>query len=114
MLKNTACRLENIGSSDGKVHVYGLKQSRALTLDLQSDLLAGLSTRMMAPLLRAENISMPMARLNPQFTINGKPYVMATQLMAAIPLIEIGEFIIDLSSHGDQITAATDFLFQGF
>ncbi|MBB5575346.1 hypothetical protein GGD50_003975 [Rhizobium paranaense] len=55
-----------------------------------------------------------MARLNPQFTIAGKPYIMATQLMAAIPRTEIGELITDLSSHGDQITAATDFLFQGF
>ncbi|MDL2400105.1 CcdB family protein [Rhizobium mayense] len=97
-----------------RFHVYGLKQSRALALDLQSDLLERLSTRMMAPLLRAEDVSTPMAKLNPQFTIAGKPYIMATQLMAAIPLTEIGELITDLSSHGDQITAATDFLFQGF
>ncbi len=55
-----------------------------------------------------------MARLNPRFTINGHPYIMATQLMAAIPVSEIGDLIIDLSSHADQITAATDFLFQGF
>ncbi len=57
---------------------------------------------------------MPMARLNPQFTIADKPYIMATQLMAAVPLTEIGELITDLSLRGDQITAATDFLFQGF
>lgn len=57
---------------------------------------------------------MPMARLNPQFTIADKPRIMATQLMAAIPFTEIGELITDLSLHGDQITAATDFLFQGF
>lgn len=55
-----------------------------------------------------------MARLNPRFIINGRPYIMATQLMAAIPFNEIGDLIVDLSSHGDQITAATDFLFQGF
>ncbi|ENN89370.1 hypothetical protein RHSP_67195 [Rhizobium freirei PRF 81] len=97
-----------------RFHVYGVKQNRALALDLQSDLLAGLGTRMMAPLLPGEDVSMPIARLNPQFTINGKPYVMATQFMAAIPLIEIGELITDLSSHGDRITVATDFLFQGF
>jgi toxin CcdB len=97
-----------------RFHVYGLKQSRVLALDLQSDLLERLSTRIMAPLLRAEDVSTPIARLNPQFTIAGETYTMATQLMAAIPLIEIGELVADLSSHGDQITAATDFLFQGF
>lgn len=57
---------------------------------------------------------MPMARLNPQFTIADKPYIMATQLMAAVPLTEIGELIADLSLRGDQITAATDFLFRAF
>ncbi len=57
---------------------------------------------------------MPMARLNPQFTIAGEPYIMATQLTAAISLTEIRELVTDLSPHGDQITAATDFLFQGF
>ncbi|MDK4706147.1 CcdB family protein [Rhizobium sp. CNPSo 4062] len=97
-----------------RFHVYGLKQSRILALDLQSDLLERLRTRMMAPLLRAEEVPMPMARLNPQFTIAGEPYIMATQLMSAISLTEIGELVTDLSSHGDQITAATDFLFQGF
>ncbi|WP_047460872.1 CcdB family protein [Rhizobium rhizogenes] len=97
-----------------RFHVYGLKQSQALALDLQSDLLDRLSTRMMAPLLPIEDVSPPMARLNPRFTINGHPYIMATQLMAAIPVSEIGDLIIDLSSHADQITAATDFLFQGF
>ena len=97
-----------------RFNVYRLKQSRILALDLQSDLLERLSTRMMAPLLRAEEVSKPMARLNPQFTIAGEPYTMAIQLMAAISLIEIGELVADLSPHGDQITAATDFLFQGF
>ncbi|MFJ6328566.1 MULTISPECIES: CcdB family protein [unclassified Rhizobium] len=97
-----------------RFHVYALRQSRTLALDLQSDLLERLKTRMMAPLLRLEDVSMPMARLNPQFTIADKPYIMATQLMAAVPLTEIGELIADLSLRGDQITAATDFLFQGF
>ncbi|WP_113329858.1 MULTISPECIES: CcdB family protein [Rhizobium] len=97
-----------------RFHVYRLKQSRILALDLQSDLLERLNTRMVAPLLRAEEVSMPMARLNPQFTLAGEPYIMATQLMTAISLTEIGELVTDLSPHGDQITAATDFLFQGF
>ncbi|WP_183713599.1 MULTISPECIES: CcdB family protein [unclassified Rhizobium] len=97
-----------------RFRVYGLRQSRTLVLDLQADLLDRLSTRIMAPLLRAEDVLTPIARLNPQFTIADETYIMATQLMAAIPLAEIGELITDLSSHGDQITAATDFLFQGF
>jgi toxin CcdB len=39
---------------------------------------------------------------------------MATQRMASIPLSEIGAEVADLSSRSDDITAALDFLFQGF
>ena len=39
---------------------------------------------------------------------------MATQRMAALPASEIGETVADLTGHADAITAATDFLFQGF
>jgi toxin CcdB len=39
---------------------------------------------------------------------------MATHRLAALPLSEIGPSIADLSARADEITAATDFLFQGF
>lgn len=39
---------------------------------------------------------------------------MATHRMAALALSEIGPSIADLSARADEITAATDFLFQGF
>jgi toxin CcdB len=39
---------------------------------------------------------------------------MATQRMAALPVSEIGETVADLTGQADAITAATDFLFQGF
>lgn len=39
---------------------------------------------------------------------------MATQRMAAVPPSEIGEQVIDLSDKADDITATTNFLFQGF
>jgi toxin CcdB len=34
--------------------------------------------------------------------------------MASLPKRLIGESVLDLSHHSAEITAATDFLFQGF
>ncbi len=55
-----------------------------------------------------------MSRLNPVVVVNGRNYLMSTERMASIPLSEIGAEVADLSSRSDDITAALDFLFQGF
>jgi|EndMetStandDraft_8_1072994.scaffolds.fasta_scaffold1285772_2 toxin CcdB len=97
-----------------RFRVYRLKEHDALAIDLQSDFLDGLPSRVMAPLHNIEGMSWAISRLNPRVTVNGRTYVMATQRMASIPLSEIGAEVADLSSRSDDITAALDFLFQGF
>ncbi|KQV42370.1 pirin [Rhizobium sp. Root73] len=97
-----------------RFRVYRLRQGGALVLDLQADILSDLQTRNVAPLLLPGEISRLIARLNPKFEIGGRPYVMATQFMGVVAVSEIGETVADLTSHADAITAATDFLFQGF
>lgn len=39
---------------------------------------------------------------------------MLTEFLTTIPASALGPSIADLSSRSDEITAATDFLFQGF
>lgn len=93
---------------------YRMTSSHILALNLQADILDDLKTRIIAPLYPVSELSWTMSRLNPRFTINSETYVMATQRMVAVPVHEMGEFVIDLSKHSDAIIAATDFLFQGF
>ncbi|MBB4235247.1 CcdB family protein [Rhizobium esperanzae] len=97
-----------------RFHVYNLTHTGALVLDLQSDLLGELTTRIMAPMLPLEALPKIMRQLNPQFMINDLPYVMATQFTGSISTKEIGGAVADLTSHSDRIIAAVDFLFQGF
>ncbi len=85
-----------------------------LAVDLQSDLLDQLPSRIMAPLIPVSDMPWTMTRLTPRFVIDGQPYVMATHRMASVPTSEIGPMVTDLSHRSDEITAATDFLFQGF
>ena len=68
----------------------------------------------MAPLVHHADVARLIPRLNPRFEIGGDVYVLMTQFIGAVPLKDLGERLIDLSHRSDDITAATDFLFQGF
>jgi toxin CcdB len=83
-------------------------------LDVQSDLTAGLSTRVVIPLLSQDRAPMPAKRLNPLFAIGGASYVMATQFLAAIPASELRDFQGSLERERDAIVNALDMLFFGF
>lgn len=93
--------------------VYRLRSNDQLAVDLQSTTLESLPSRVMAPLYPVREMSWSISRLNPRFSIDDEPYVLATQRMAAIPVAEIGDAILSLGSEADQINAALDFLFLG-
>jgi toxin CcdB len=97
-----------------RFHVYRAQRDDILLLDLQADFLDVLKTRVVAPLVPADDMTWAIGQLNPRFEIAGRLYVMATQRMAAITTAEIGSAVADLSEQHDRIVAATDFLFQGF
>lgn len=83
-------------------------------LDVQSDLLSGLNTRVVVPLLPKASAPFPAQRLNPLFRINGLEVVMATQYMAAVPESELRFCSGSLAEQQDDIAAALDMLFLGF
>ncbi|MBX9469665.1 MAG: CcdB family protein [Rhizobium sp.] len=97
-----------------RFRVHRLKSEDQLVIDLQSDFLHDLPTRVVAPLQPVQTVSWVIACLTPRFEVGGSMYVMATHRLAALPLSEIGPSVADLSARADEITAATDFLFQGF
>lgn len=83
-------------------------------LDVQSDLLSGLNTRVVVPLLPKSAAPSPAQRLNPMFEVEGQELMMATQFMAAIPESELRVGIGSLAEQQDDISAALDILFLGF
>jgi toxin CcdB len=97
-----------------RFHAYRLRSGDALVLAVQSDLLSSLQTCAVVPLLPKGELSPVIARLNPHFEINGCSYTMATQFIGVVSIAELGVDVADLTGHADAITAATDFLFQGF
>ncbi len=83
-------------------------------LDVQSDLLDGLNTRVVVPLMPRDAAPTPARRLNPVFDIDGHAHVMVTQFMAAVPVAILTGPAGDLRTQADEITQAIDMLMQGF
>lgn len=91
-----------------------LGENNALWLDVQSDLVSDLNTRIIVPLLPANTAPKPARRLNPIFEIKGKSYVCVPQFLSAIPVSQLSNVVSNLSVNRDDITAALDMVFQGF
>jgi toxin CcdB len=83
-------------------------------LDVQADILDQLNTRVVVPLLPADEAPPPAARLNPVFDLDGGRFVMVTQYLAAVPLALLKKPEGNLSADHDRIVAALDMVFQGF
>lgn len=87
---------------------------RGLLLDVQSDLLEGLNTRVVVPLMPQGSAPKPARRLNPVFEFEGNPHVMVTQFMSAVPLSILKTPVANLGAQFSEITRAIDMLTQGF
>ena len=58
-----------------KHDVYRLRASPNYVVDCQADILAGLNSRFVVPLLPIDQAPRPAARLNPVFVIDGTAWV---------------------------------------
>lgn len=83
-------------------------------LDVQSDLLDPLATRVVAPLCKPEVLKGRLAeRLNPVFEVEGRKMVMLTPELAGVSRKMLGEPIGNLSGKRSSIIAALDLLITG-
>lgn len=86
-----------------------------LLLDVQTDLLEGLGTRVVIPLAPASAATKraTLQNLTPLCTVEGKDYLIVTPQLAGIAAKELGPAIADLSGDRQTILAALDLLFTG-
>lgn len=83
-------------------------------VNLQSDFLDWLNTRLVAPLVPLVQVPLPAKHLNPVFSLADGQYVLLIQSMAAVRATDLGAAVADLSGERDAITRALDMVFQGF
>ncbi|MDO5691895.1 MAG: CcdB family protein [Pseudomonadota bacterium] len=85
-------------------------------LDVQTDLLSGLDSRVVVPLRSAERfaqVKIP-ERLMPLLDVNGTACLMETPKLAAVPERVLQKPVASLAHDQDRVLAALDFLFQGY
>jgi toxin CcdB len=85
-----------------------------LLMDVQSDLLESLNTRVVVPLrLAAQAKTRAIEALTPKLAVAGKEYVMVTPQLAGVSMRELGAIVDTLSSERAKIIGALDLLITG-
>ena len=84
-------------------------------VDVQSDLLEPLNTRVVVPLTKAPALTKkPVSHLTPEISFSGDRYVLMTPQLAGINRSELGPIAGTLAEERQAILAALDFLLTGF
>ncbi|WP_299752889.1 CcdB family protein [uncultured Tateyamaria sp.] len=94
--------------------VHEMRDTGSLVVDVQSDLLDPLNTRVVVPLIPVGAGLKPARRLNPVFKVTNEDRILATQFLASVHVAEMINAIDSLSDFRDEITSALDMLYQGF
>lgn len=83
-------------------------------LAVQSDLLQGLGTVVVVPLIPAAMLGdLPIRGLYPVFTIDGEKLVMLSAQIAGVSPVVLGERVASLAAHHHEIIGALDILITG-
>jgi toxin CcdB len=90
------------------------KRTIPYLLDVQTDLLNDLSTRVVVPLISVSTMGKAAKHLNPQFSIQRTTVIMSTAELAGVTLKSLGNKVCSLKEHRNEIIAALDFLITGF
>jgi toxin CcdB len=86
-----------------------------LLLDVQSDLLAGMGTRVVIPLVLFSALGeSALTTLTPALTVEGERYAALTPQLAGIAASELGAIVADVSGERSSILAALDLLITGY
>lgn len=83
-------------------------------LDVQSNLLNELGTRLVIPMFHKKAVRKIITRLMPELEFEGKKYVLMTPQMAGVSLKELGEPAGDLSANRAEVLGAIELLVVGF
>lgn len=85
-------------------------------VDVQADLLSDIDSRVVIPLQRIDaGRNESVHRLKPVLEINGQEFVLVTTDLGMVPSRILGIPVGNIEAeHRDTITAAMDFLFQGY
>ena len=83
-------------------------------LDVQADFHNHLSSRIVIPLKTREQLGESISRLYVPLMVSSREYFAVTPFITVVPKGQLGRPIGNVADQSHSITAAIDFLFQGF
>jgi toxin CcdB len=90
------------------------KSAYPYLVDVQSDLLADLQTRVVVPLTKLTAIrKKSIKNLTPVVNVEGVKHLLLIPQLAGISIVELSQPIGDITAHREEIVAALDFLITG-
>lgn len=89
------------------------KKEIPFLLDIQSDLLSALNSRIVVPLIN-KNFIKPIKYLNPILMVENNAVIMSTAELASTPISSLDQKIISIKEQRNEIVSALDFLITGF
>ncbi|WP_113632747.1 CcdB family protein [Pectobacterium peruviense] len=93
----------------------GNSHSYPYLLNVQSDIIGELHTRLVIPLFPLNKITKaPARRLTPIITVEGDDYLIMTHEMASVRRSQCGHEVMDAQMYRKTIKDAVDFLLDGF
>ena len=90
------------------------KRAIPYLLDIQTDLLNSLTTRVVIPLYTVSAMGKTAKHLNIQFSVKRTTVIMSTAELAGVALNSLGDKVCSLKEHRNEIIAAIYFLVTGF
>jgi hypothetical protein len=85
----------------------------SLLVDIQADVHARLTTRVVVPLVARARYAQPATRLTPVMTVRDEDYIALFPLAGAIPKASLGAFIGSLAAQRTTLISALDLLIAG-
>ncbi len=83
-------------------------------VDVQSNLLRDLGTRVVVPLVKLTALGKkPIKNLTPVLEVDGQKFIMLVPQLAGISLDDLGSEVASAAEHRNDIIAALDFLITG-
>lgn len=89
------------------------RKTTPFLLDVQTDMLDSLATRVVVPLLTSAAMPSPSRHLNPAFSIGKSTVIMSTAEIAGVSIKILGKKVFSLKENRNEIIAALDFLITG-
>ena len=84
-------------------------------LDVQSDIIDELNTRLVIPLFLLDEVNgRPARRQTPVLNVDGEDFLVMTHEMASVRQSQLGEEVVSVREHRQAIKNALDFLLDGF